>query len=40
MDERVEKWLYDVKFAIEEIESYFENNEKAQYIPAQWQRLG
>ena len=28
MDERIEKWLYDIKFAIEEIESYFENNEK------------
>ena len=24
MDERVEKWLYDIRFAIEEIESFFE----------------
>ena len=28
MDERVEKWMYDIRFAIEEIESYFENIEK------------
>ena len=28
MDERVEKWLYDIKFAIEEIDSYFENINK------------
>jgi len=28
MDERIEKWLYDILFAIEEIESYFENREK------------
>jgi len=28
MDERVEKWLYDIRFAIEEIESFFENTEK------------
>jgi len=28
MDERIEKWLYDIKFAVEEIESYFENNAK------------
>ena len=25
MDERILKWLYDIKVAIEEIESYFEN---------------
>lgn len=25
MDERILKWLYDIKFAIEEIESYFED---------------
>ena len=25
MDERVEKWLYDIRFAIEEIDAYFEN---------------
>jgi uncharacterized protein with HEPN domain len=28
MDERVEKWLYDIRFAIDEIESFFENKEK------------
>ena len=28
MDERVEKWLYDIRVAIEEIEGYFENTEK------------
>ena len=28
MDERVEKWLYDIKFAIEEIDGYFVNIEK------------
>jgi uncharacterized protein with HEPN domain len=28
MDERVEKWLYDIRFAIEEIDSYFENSGK------------
>jgi len=28
MDERIEKWLYDIQFAIEEIEGYFENSEK------------
>ena len=28
MDERVEKWLYDIRFAIEEIESFFENTGK------------
>ena len=26
MDERVEKWLYDIRFAIEEIDGYFENS--------------
>jgi uncharacterized protein with HEPN domain len=28
MDEHVEKWLYDIRFAIEEIESFFENTGK------------
>jgi uncharacterized protein with HEPN domain len=28
MDERIEKWLYDIRFAIDEINSYFINNEK------------
>lgn len=28
MDERILKWLYDIKFAIEEIESYFEYEPK------------
>ncbi|MCL1942852.1 MAG: DUF86 domain-containing protein [Candidatus Azobacteroides sp.] len=28
MDERIEKWLYDIQFAIEEIERFFENSEK------------
>ena len=28
MDERIEKWLYDILFAIEEIESFFENTGK------------
>jgi uncharacterized protein with HEPN domain len=28
MDERVEKWLYDIWFAIEEVEVFFENTEK------------
>ncbi len=28
MDERILKWLFDVKIAITEIESYFENSEK------------
>ncbi len=28
MDERILKWLYDIKFAISEIESYFEGTEK------------
>ena len=28
MDERVEKWLYDIRFVIEEIEGFFENIEK------------
>jgi len=27
MDERILKWLFDVKIAITEIESYFENSE-------------
>jgi uncharacterized protein with HEPN domain len=25
MDERIQKWLYDVKISVEEIESFFEN---------------
>ena len=29
MDERVEKWLYDIRFSIEEIESFFQKNEKS-----------
>jgi len=28
MDERILKWLYDIKLAINEIESYFEGKEK------------
>lgn len=28
MDERVLKWLYDIKMTIEEIDGYFENKEK------------
>ena len=28
MDERILKWLYDIKFALIEIESYFEGKEK------------
>ena len=28
MDERIEKWLYDIKTAIDEINSYFESQEK------------
>ena len=28
MDERIEKWLYDIRFAIEEIDGYFENTGK------------
>lgn len=28
MDERILKWLYDIKFAIDEIDSYFENQQK------------
>jgi uncharacterized protein with HEPN domain len=28
MDEQVEKWLYDISLAIEEIENYFVSNEK------------
>ncbi len=28
MDERILKWLYDIKLAIAEIDSYFENTEK------------
>jgi uncharacterized protein with HEPN domain len=29
MDERIEKWLYDILLAIEEIESFFINGEKS-----------
>ena len=28
MDERVEKWLYDILLAIEEIDGFFKSNEK------------
>jgi uncharacterized protein with HEPN domain len=28
MDERILKWLFDIKFAIDEIDSYFENEER------------
>lgn len=28
MDERILKWLYDIKFAVAEIDSYFETTEK------------
>lgn len=28
MDERILKWLYDIKITIEEIDGYFENREK------------
>ena len=28
MDERVEKWLYDIQFSVEEIENFLENTEK------------
>jgi uncharacterized protein with HEPN domain len=28
MDERIEKWLYDIRIAIDEIDSYFQNIEK------------
>ncbi len=29
MDERVKKWLYDICFSIEEIEGYFQEEEKS-----------
>jgi hypothetical protein len=28
MDERVLKWLFDVKMSIDEIDGFFENNQK------------
>jgi uncharacterized protein with HEPN domain len=28
MDERIEKWLYDIRFAIDEIDGYFIEKEK------------
>lgn len=28
MDERIEKWLYDIRQSIEEVNSYFEEEEK------------
>ena len=28
MDEKILKWLYDIKFAIEEVDSYFNGKEK------------
>ena len=31
MDERILKWLFDIKLAIEEIDLYFENSEKNFY---------
>lgn len=32
MDERVLKWLFDIKFAIIEIESYFDGQERDFYV--------
>ena len=31
MDERIEKWLYDIRFAIEEIDGFFETQERNFY---------
>jgi uncharacterized protein with HEPN domain len=31
MDERILKWLYDIKLSIEEIESFFEDDERDFY---------
>jgi hypothetical protein len=31
MDERILKWLYDIKLSIEEIESFFEGDERNFY---------
>jgi len=28
MDERIEKWLYDIRFAIDEINGYFNDSER------------
>jgi uncharacterized protein with HEPN domain len=28
MDEKILKWLYDIKFAIEEVDSYFDEKER------------
>ena len=28
MDEKIQKWLYDIKFSIEEIDGYFDTKEK------------
>jgi len=28
MDEKILKWLYDIKFAIEEVDSYFDERER------------
>lgn len=28
MDEKIHKWLYDIKFSIEEIDGFFDNKEK------------
>ena len=28
MDERILKWLFDIKFAIDEVGSYFESEER------------
>ena len=32
MDERVLKWIYDIDFALNEIESYFEGEEKNFFV--------
>lgn len=28
MDEKIQKWLYDIKFSIDEIDGYFDTKEK------------
>jgi uncharacterized protein with HEPN domain len=28
MDEKIQKWLYDIKFAIEEVDNYFDEKER------------
>lgn len=32
MDERIHKWLYDIKIAIEEIDSYFPDSSRNFYV--------